>query len=77
MQFRREECLQSLDPYSFLIELYPKRPGLEETPTITTEQGGTAEAAIDGVNETIDSMINRGNFLVADWLSRGEMAEEQ
>jgi hypothetical protein len=27
------------------------------------EQGGTAEAAINGVNETIGSMINRSSFL--------------
>jgi hypothetical protein len=41
------------------------------------EQGGTAEAAIDGVNETIDSMTNTVVILVTDWLPKGEMAVEQ
>jgi len=38
---------------------------------------GTAEAAIDGVNETIDSMTNIAVILVADWFAGGEMAVEQ
>jgi polyhydroxyalkanoate synthesis regulator phasin len=40
------------------------------------KQGGIAKTAINGVNETIDSMINRSNFLAADWFAKGEMAEE-
>jgi hypothetical protein len=41
------------------------------------EQGGTAETAIDGVNETIDSMTNTAVILVAGWFLGGEMAVEQ
>jgi hypothetical protein len=40
-------------------------------------QGGTAEAAIDWVNETIDSMANHSNTLVAGWFPEGKMAEKQ
>ena len=40
------------------------------------KQGGTAEAAFDGVDKTIESMINHSKFLVADWFPGGEMAEE-
>ncbi len=40
-------------------------------------QGGTAEAAIDGVNETIDSMNNNAVIFVADRCPGGEMAVEQ
>jgi hypothetical protein len=39
--------------------------------------GGTAEALIDGVNETIDSMTNTAVILIADWFPGGEMAVEQ
>ena len=31
---------------------------------VAIKQGGTAEAAISGVIETIDSMINRNLFLI-------------
>lgn len=40
------------------------------------KQGGIAEAAISGVIETIDSMINRSLFLVAKVYPYGEMAKE-
>jgi len=43
----------------FLDETFPlSAPNFEETPIVVTKQGGTAEAAIDGVNETIDSIAN-------------------
>jgi hypothetical protein len=45
--------------------------------TVAIKQGGTAETAINGVNKTIDSMINRSYFLAADWFPRGEIVEEQ
>jgi hypothetical protein len=41
------------------------------------QQGGAAEAAIDGVKETIDSITNTVAVLVADWFPGGEMAVEQ
>jgi len=41
------------------------------------KQGETAEAVIDGVNETIDSMTNTAVILVAVWFPGGEMAVEQ
>jgi hypothetical protein len=66
-----------LEPYSFLIELSHNTPNFEETPTVAIEQGGAAEAAIDGVNETIDSMTNTVVVLVAEWFPQGEMAVEQ
>ena len=40
------------------------------------KQGGTSEAAISGVIETIDSMINRSLFLVAEGSPWGEMVKE-
>jgi len=54
----------------------PSTPNFEETPTVVIEQGGGAKAAINSVNETIDSMTNTTVVLVADWLPRGEMAVE-
>ena len=41
------------------------------------EQGGIAEAAINGVNETINSITNTAVALIADWFPGGEMAAEQ
>jgi hypothetical protein len=43
---------------------------------VTIKQGRTARAAIDGINETIDSMIKHCNFLVVYWFPRAEIAEE-
>jgi hypothetical protein len=43
---------------------------------VVIKQGGTAGMAIDGINETIDSMINHCNFLVTYWFPRAEIAEE-
>jgi len=60
-----------------LIEPFPGAPNFEKTPTVAIEQGGAAEAAIDGVNETIDSVTNTVVVLVADWFPGGEMAVEQ
>jgi hypothetical protein len=39
-------------------------------------QGGIANTETDGVKETIDSMVNSSNFLVAGWFPGGEMAEK-
>jgi hypothetical protein len=52
------------------------RPKFEDMWIFVIKQGGIAEASLDTINETIDSMINRSNFLVANWFRRGEMAEE-
>jgi hypothetical protein len=52
------------------------RPNCEETLTVAIEQGGIAETSIDGVNETIDCMINRSYFLVADRFAKGEIVED-
>jgi hypothetical protein len=41
------------------------------------KQGGTAEAAIGGVIETIDSMINCDLFPVAKWSPQGEIVKEK
>ena len=41
------------------------------------EQGGTAEAAHEAVDRMMDGMTNGGNFLVADWYPKREMAAEQ
>ena len=40
------------------------------------EQGGAAEALIDGVNEAIDSIAYTVVVLIADWFPGGEMALE-
>jgi hypothetical protein len=34
---------------------------------VALNQGGTAESAIGGVIETIDSMTNHSLFLIAKW----------
>jgi hypothetical protein len=34
---------------------------------VAIKQGGTADVAISGVIETIDSMINYSLFLIAKW----------
>jgi hypothetical protein len=39
---------------------------LKKTLKVAIKQGGTAEAAIGGVSETIDSTINHTHFLVAE-----------
>jgi hypothetical protein len=49
---------------------------LEKTLIVAIKQGGTAEAAIGGVIETIDSIINRTHFLVAKWSPWGEIVKE-
>ena len=41
------------------------------------EQGGAAEAEIDGVNEKIHSVTDSVIVVVADRFPRGEMAVEQ
>jgi hypothetical protein len=52
-------------------------PNFEKTPIAAINQGGTAKAAISGVIETIDSMINRSYFFIVDRFPRGEIVEEQ
>jgi hypothetical protein len=42
-------------------------PNFEKTLIVAIKQGGTAEAAIGGVIEMIDSIINRTLFLVTKW----------
>jgi hypothetical protein len=49
-------------------------PNFEETSTVAIEQGGAAEAASDGVNQTVDSLTNTAVFLIADLFPGGEMA---
>ncbi len=75
--FLEADCLRSLEPYSSLIGLPTSIPNFEETPTIAIHQGGATEAAIDGTNETIDSLTNTVVDLVANWCPEGEMAVEQ
>ena len=41
------------------------------------ELGETAEAALESTYGTIDSVIDSGNFLIADWGPGGKMAAEQ
>jgi hypothetical protein len=55
----------------------PSTPNFEETPTVAIEQGGTAEAAVDGVNETIDCLTHTAVFLVTEWVPGGERCGEQ
>ena len=43
---------------------------------VAIKQGGTAEAAISGVSETIDSIINRTLFFVAEWSPEGQIVKE-
>jgi hypothetical protein len=50
-----------------LWNLSPGAPNFEEILMVAIKQGGTTEAAISGVNETIDSMINYCLFLIAKW----------
>jgi hypothetical protein len=38
---------------------------------------GTAEAAFNSINKTINGIINHSKFLIADWFFMGEMAEER
>ena len=60
----RWELSRPLPPHAifFLNELPPSTPNFEETPTVAIEQRRAAEATIDGVNETIDSMTNTAVF---------------
>jgi hypothetical protein len=52
-------------------------PKFEDMWVAVIEQGRTAEAAIDGVNETIDSMTSATVIIVAGWFLGEEMAVEQ
>lgn len=51
-------------------------PKFEDMSMVAIEQGGTAEAALDGIDGAIDSMTNTQVVLVADLFSEGEMAVE-
>jgi hypothetical protein len=42
-------------------------PNFEETLMVVIKHGGTAETAISGVIETIDSTTNHSCFLLAIW----------
>ena len=70
-------AFKAWEPYSFLMNFSPSTPNFEEIPTVAIELGGAAEAAINGVNKTMDSMTNTAVVLVADWFPGGEMAVEQ
>jgi hypothetical protein len=48
------------------MSFLPSTPSFEGTPTVAIEQGGATEAAIDGVNEAIDSMTNTAVILAVD-----------
>jgi hypothetical protein len=52
-------------------------PKFEDRWMVVIEQGGAAKAAIDGVNETIDSIASTTVTLVADGSSERKMAVEQ
>jgi hypothetical protein len=45
--------------------LPPSTPNFEETLIVAIKQGGTAEAALSGIIETINSMINHSLFPIA------------
>jgi hypothetical protein len=72
-----QSSLQGLEPYSYLMNFPPTTSNFEETPTVAIEHARAAEAAIDGANETIDSITNTAVVLIADWFLGGEMAVEQ
>jgi hypothetical protein len=55
--------LHGVEPYSFLMNFPPSTPNFEETPRVAIEQRGAAEAAIDGVSETIDSVTSLTELL--------------
>jgi hypothetical protein len=63
--------------FSTVINFSLSAPKFEETPIVAIEQGGTSETAIDGINETIDSMIKTSYFLVADRFPNEEILERQ
>jgi hypothetical protein len=50
-----------------LWNISPSAPNFEETLIVAIKQGGTAEAAIGGMIETIDSMTNHSIFRIAKW----------
>jgi len=52
-------------------------PKIEDIWLVVIWQGGTAEATIDGVNETSNRMTNTAIILVADRCPKGEIAMEQ
>jgi hypothetical protein len=43
---------------------------------VAIKQGGIAEAAISGMIETIDSIINRSLFLIVTGSPQGEIVKE-
>jgi hypothetical protein len=65
-----------LELYYFVIEPFPSAPNFEKTLIVAIKQGVTAEAAISGVIETIDNIINHSFFLVAKVSPQGEMVKE-
>ncbi len=52
-----------------LWKLSLSAPNFEETLIVAINQGGTAEMAISGVIETINSTVKCSLFLIAKWLS--------
>jgi hypothetical protein len=51
-------------------------PNFEETLLVVIKHGGTAETAISGMIETIDSITNHSYFLLTKWSPQGEMVKE-
>ncbi len=51
-------------------------PNFEKTLTVAIKQEGTVEAAIGGVIETIDSIINRTLFLLLSGLLREKLLKK-
>jgi hypothetical protein len=56
--------------WSYIIsqeDLSLSAPNFEKTLIVAIKQGGTAKAAIGGVIETIDIMVNYSLFLMLEW----------
>ena len=51
-------------------------PNFENTLTVAIKQGGTAEAVISGVIETVDGTINYSLFFITKWSPQGEIVKE-
>ena len=51
-------------------------PKFEEMWMVVIKQGDMVAAAFDGAAAGSSSTTDRGNFLAADWIPGGEMAED-
>ncbi len=52
---------------NYFVIFSSSAPNFEKTLIVAIKHGGTAEAAIGGMNKTIDSIISRTLFLVVKW----------